>query len=481
MINKKNLITLDNVSKLSVSEVKKIYKENINPGLVKILSSFGSGNELIDKADGMYLYSGNTKILDMTGGLGVLNHGHNDSRILEARINYQKNKIMETHKNHFSRYSAGLAKNLSILFEEKLPISFFCNSGAEAIDGALKISYKYYNGKKKYALHSDRSFHGKTIGASSISSADSFYNKNESSFEFQKIQNLISFKFNDLNSIQEIINRTKDKYNKSNIYSIFVEPFSASTVSESSIDFLQKIKMIAEKEGIVLVFDEIYTGFGKTGHLFNFNKANIYPDIVTISKSLGGGKSSISAYSCSRRLFDKSYGTINSSLMHTTTYNGFGEECATAIEALNILINDNYVEKSKINEEIILNNLEILSQKHSAIIKEYRGCGSLFGLIFNNQLKYFNNLKKIIPLEFFQDKFLTQKLVVGSIVDHLYREHKILTYLTQNTDVILYISPSIIISKEQIKYFFESLDSTLSMSINKLVLKFIKNKFGIIS
>ena len=96
-INK--LLSLSDIEKLDIDEVRDLYKKYVNPGIEKIFSSFSIGMDLFDKADGMYIYTRDgKKILDLTGGIGVLNHGHNDEKILKARIKYQNEKRMEVHK-----------------------------------------------------------------------------------------------------------------------------------------------------------------------------------------------------------------------------------------------------------------------------------------------------------------------------------------------------------------------------------------------
>ena len=143
------LLKTKDVEKLNLKQVKKIYKENINSSIAKILSAFSFNDSFPTRAEGCYIYfENNIKVLDVTGGIGVLNHGHNDSRILSARINFQKKKKMEVHKLFFSKYTAALSYNVSQLFPPQLSKVFLCNSGAEANEGAIKLAYKYFNGKK---------------------------------------------------------------------------------------------------------------------------------------------------------------------------------------------------------------------------------------------------------------------------------------------------------------------------------------------
>ena len=192
---------------------------------------------------------------------------------------------MEVHKNFFSQYSAVLAHNIAQITPGNLNFSYFCNSGAEAVDGAIKLAYKSYNGERNIILHSDVAFHGKLLGSLSVSSAS------ENSFVFPKIKFGKKYKFNDTKNLENTVKKYKKK-----IFAVIVEPYSASTYKENSTEFLQKCRSLCDKYNIKLIFDEIYTGFGKSGHLFYCLKKNVTPDILIVSKSFGAGKSSISAY-----------------------------------------------------------------------------------------------------------------------------------------------------------------------------------------
>ena len=166
------------------------------------INFFSFGKEVFTKAEGMYMYTREgKKILDFTGGLGVLNHGHNHPRILNARIKYQQDKRIEVHKVIFSPYQGLLAKKLAAVLPKDLNKSFFPNSGAEANEGALKLAYKYYNGNRDYVLHSDRAFHGNLIASGSLGSNYAEQNK-----IFQKIPHTSSFEYNNIESFKSKIN-----------------------------------------------------------------------------------------------------------------------------------------------------------------------------------------------------------------------------------------------------------------------------------
>jgi putrescine aminotransferase len=470
----KKLYSVEDVENLSIENVFDLYKKYINFSQVELISSFGFGQDLIDKAEGMYIYTKDgKKILDFTGGVGVLNHGHNHPRILKIRQEYSKKMKMEVHKNYFSPHLAALSSNIASLLPDKLNYSYFQNSGAEAVEGALKLAYKFHNGERDLVLSSDISFHGKTIAASNITnSIETSY------FKFQETLKNDKFIYNSIESIRnKVLEHTIN--GKLNIYAIVIEPFSASSLKACSEKFLKELRKICSDYKIVLIFDEVYSGWFKTGKIFNFLQyVNLVPDILVTSKSLGGGKSSISAYICTNEIFSKAYGNLKDATLHSTTFNGYGEETVTAIESINIMIEDNYEEKSQKNGKLISQELELLRLKYVDMILETKGSGCLHGIFFDSKIlkKTTQFFSKILPISFLKDDQAMFKLLCASVIFHLYKNYNILTYYGSNLGIPLKVSPSVIASEDQIKFFFESLDKTLKIGFYKLLLDFTKNK-----
>ena len=451
------------------SSVKNLYKKYSNVKLPNIYYKFSFGKKIITHAKGSFLFDKQkNKYFDFTGGLGVANFGHNHPKILKTRINFQKKNYLEIHKSYLNRFLAAASSNLSTLLGNESQYVFFCNSGAEAYDGALKISYKYFNGKKKIVLSSNRSFHGKTIGAGSISAGDNFVSKN-SRFSFQKIPGVVRYNFNDINNLRKIINK-----NKNNIYGIFIEPFSCSTFTETDEEFLKEVKKLCSKYKILIIYDEIYSGFGKCGYDFYFKKYGIKPDIITLSKSLGGGKSSISAYVTTKDVFVRSYGSLAGSLLHSTTYNSLAEECATVIETTN-LMNDKKIIKNLSELDLLIGKkLNSLKNKYPSIISEIRGSGCHYGVIFNKKFNFLKKFTKLIPFEFIQDPLFFDKLVVTSVMEEYFSKKNVLTGFSSNMEVILNLSPSINSDKKVIEKKINDFEDVIKNGVEKLVLKFIK-------
>ncbi|MEM3101464.1 MAG: aspartate aminotransferase family protein [Candidatus Nitrosotenuis sp.] len=460
-------------AEFDINKINELYKEYVNKSQAMMVGSFRFGRAIAVRAEGMYIYtSDGRKLLDFTGGSGVLNHGHNHPRILSARIEYQKQKRMEVHKNFLSPYIAGLSYNIAQLLPEDLNISYFCNSGAEANEGAVKLAYKYHEGNRRYILHADISYHGKLLGSAGLSGTPEF------NFKFPTISNVESFKYNDIESINSIVSKCRKPDGDSDIYAIIIEPFSASSLRECSSDFLRKLREICTKEKIILIFDEVYTGWAKTGELFNFMQKGVVPDIVTYSKSFGGGKSSISGYTTKTPIFRKAYDNLSDATLHSTTYNGFGEECVTAIEAINIIVEDDYVGKAKRIHKYLNNGLKRLKEKYPDLIDEVRGSGALHGILLNKDINpVIKSAINALPARVFKDERFMAKLITGAVMAELFNTHNILTFYGENWDVPLLISPPLIVTDEEIEKCLDALDKTLSLGKTKLISNFIKQKF----
>ncbi len=474
MIERK-LYTIEEANDLSIDKIHELYKNFINPNQTSIFSSLPFGKDIFENAEGVHIYtSEGKKILDFTGGLGVLGLGHNHPRILEARINYQKKKKIEEHKIIFSKYMAALSSSISYLLPQNLKKSFFLNSGAEAVEAAIKVCFKSFKSKKKFILFSDKSYHGKLIGSGSISGS---YMKDN---QFPRMENCESYNFNNPNHLEErIINCEK----KGGVYSVIVEPYSASLLTPCSQIFMEKLFQLKKKYKFKIIFDEVFTGFFKSKKMFYFqNFEDIKPDIICLSKTLGGGKSSISCLVIDDQTYNEAYGKINDTFLHTTTYNGFGEESVTALAALNELAKDEFKENVINLSDLLSTKLKELLLKHPDKIDQIKGNGILNGIIFKSYPIQIAKLLEKIPLEFIKDKsFFLKKITATAISSELYKKYNILTAINDSSfSNHLCVSPSLVIEEKDVNYFFDSLSKTLDENLNiksiELILNFIKSK-----
>ena len=472
---KKKLYTVDEASNLSIKEVQNLYKEFINPNQTKIYSSLPFGNDIFDKAEGVYIYtSKGKKILDFTGGLGVLGLGHNHPRIINARISFQQKSKLEVHKIIFSKYMAALSSSISSLLSENLTKSFFLNSGAEAVEAAIKVSFKSFDGRKKNILYSNKSYHGKLIGSGSVSGSYKINN------QFPSMNNCFDFEFN---NPEDLETKVENYHNDGGVYAIIIEPYSASLLESCSDEFIKKLFTLKKKYNFKVIFDEVFTGFFKSKQMFYYqNFENISPDIICLSKTLGGGKSSISCLVIDEDTYSEAYGGLNDTFLHTTTYNGFGEESVTALESLNIISEVKFKNQVEHLSSILSKKLVEIKKKYPDKIETIKGNGILNGIVFKSYSTVLAKLIETIPLKFIKDKsFFLKKLTATAISCELYEKYGILTSINDASGSNhLCVSPSLIISEEDVEYFFSSLEKVLQTNLNlkslEVIFNFLKSK-----
>ena len=312
--------------------------------------------------------------------------------------------------------------------------------------------------KRKTILHSSNSFHGKLVATGSISSPLKNYN-------FPNVLKKKEFQVNNFSKFEKI----EKKYKKNcDIFALIIEPYSSSTTTAVSERFLKKIVNFCKKNKIILIYDEIYTGWCKTGTTFYFQRyKNIYPDILTTSKSLGGGKASIAACILNKKIFNKVYGNIIDSTLHSTTFNGFGEECITAVEALKILKKEKFNSKAKLIEKYINKKFEKLNKDYPSFNMMLKGVGGIQKIYFDlNKISYqVSNKKKFQKLYAFK-----KRLFEIALIDTLYLKYNIFAFHSLNS---LVLSPSLIIKKKQIDYVFSSLDKIFKLGPSLIIEKYL--------
>ncbi|MFF8592971.1 aspartate aminotransferase family protein [Streptomyces sp. NPDC015220] len=469
-----HLISLEEAEKLDIDDVHELHRTYVNKSQVRLMTSFGFGRELVDHAEGAYIYTRDgRKILDFTGGVGVLNHGHNHPRILAARRRFQERRRMEVHKTYFSPYLAALGHNLAAVLPGDLNRSFLPNSGAEAVEGAVKLAYKYHGGRRNRVLRADSGFHGKLLGSGGLTGGA------QSHFAFPTIPGIGTFEYGDIGSVRRVLADNRDARGRSRVYALLIEPFSASTMRWCSEEFLRELRELCTAEDIVLIFDEIYTGWGKTGSMFYFTRyEGLVPDVVTTSKSFGGGKSSISAYVAREPVFRKAYDNMGDAMMQSTstTYYGFGEETATAIEAVSVAVEDDYPGRARALEAVLRPGLERIRKTHPDLIADVRGSGALHGVFLSGGPKVLDLVGKLPAGDLAKDPLIRTKIITAAVIDTLYRKHDVYTYNTLNGRSPLVVSPPLVAGPEEAERFLGALEATLAEGMNRLLGRFVRER-----
>ncbi|MDD3875026.1 MAG: aspartate aminotransferase family protein [Bacteroidales bacterium] len=301
----------------------------------------------IEKANGAILTDTHQKeYIDFISGISVSNIGHCHPKVVEA-VKNQVDKYM--HLMVYGEYVQSpqvlLAEKLVSLLPAHLNNVYFVNSGAEAIEGALKLSKKYTG--RNEIISFKNAYHGSTHGALSIMGNELIKNC------FRPL--LPGVKLLTYNNFEELVNISRKTA------CVVVEAIQAEAgIIEPENGFLSALEEKCKQNGALLVVDEIQTGLGRTGHMFGFENYNIKPDIITLAKGLGAGMP-LGAFISSEKLM--SVLKSNPALGHITTFGGHPVSCAAALAGLDVIIDERLTKKALEKHEVIQSLLELKDYK----------------------------------------------------------------------------------------------------------------------
>jgi len=294
--------------------------------------------------------------IDCVGGFGVAIVGHSNEKVVEA-ICEQAKQIIVCPTVFYNDKRAEMLRLVAEITPKELSKTFLSNSGTEAVECALKIARKY-TGKKEF-IAMKRAFHGRTMGSLSAT----WKKKYKKNFE-PLVPGFKHATFNNLDSVQDLITN--------NTAAIIVEPVQGEGgVYVADYDFVKGLRDIADDKDILLIFDEIQTGFGRTGKMFALEHYNITPDILCIGKGMAGGLP-IGATVAKPEIFE----SLDKG-EHGSTFGGNPVVAAAAIAAIKYIINNKLPEHAKIKGEYLLDKLRRIE---SNVIREVRGIGLMIGI-----------------------------------------------------------------------------------------------------
>lgn len=307
----------------------------------------------IESAKGVWLYGpGGKKYFDLVSGVSVSNTGHSNEYVINA-VKSQLDKYMHlmVYGELIQSPQVGYAHKLTGILADKLETVYFVNSGSEAVEGALKAARKFTSRSRVVSFNN--AYHGSTLGALSLYGEDSF-----KSHFMPLIPGMVQAEFNNIESLSLI---------DQDVAAVIVEPIQAEAgIITPENDFLNKLAARCRQYGALLVFDEIQTGFGRTGTMFAYERYKVIPDIICLAKSLGGGMP-LGAFISSKNIISSL--SDNPALGHITTFGGHPVSCAAGMASLEYIIDNNLHEASVEKGNRFRSKL-----KHDAI-KEIRGEG----------------------------------------------------------------------------------------------------------
>ena len=314
------------------------------------------------KAKGLYMYDAmGRKYMDLIAGIGVSNVGHCHDDVVNA-VKHQAETYMHlmVYGEFVQSPQVNFAAALAAVLPPPLSCTYFVNSGAEAVEGAMKLAKRYTNRSEFIACKN--SYHGSTQGALSLMGNEEFKQA------YRPLLPSVRFiGFNDLPDLDQITELTS---------AVFIETIQGEAgVRISDAEYLKALRQKCTAMETLLVFDEIQCGFGRTGKMFGFEHFDVVPDVLLLAKGIGGGMP-IGAFITSQEMM--SVFTANPILGHITTFGGHPVSCAAGLATLNTILKEKLIDDVETKGQLFKSLL-----KHPAII-EIRGKGLLLAIEFES-------------------------------------------------------------------------------------------------
>lgn len=323
----------------------------------------------VERAEGVYLYGPNgERYIDLVSGFAVSNIGHRHPDVLQALYDQLDKYLHVTVYGEFVQApQVQLAAKLLSILPDQLDTVYFTNSGTEATEGAMKIAKKYT--RRREFIAAEKAYHGSSQGALSLIGNPEYHRA------YAPLLPEIKFiRYNAIEDIDRITSATA---------AIILEAIQGEAgIRVPDANYMQAIRQRCNETGTLLIFDEIQTGFGRTGELFAFMHYDVVPDILLLAKGMGGGMP-IGAFVANKAVMDVI--TENPILGHITTFGGHPVSCAAALASLNVIVDNRLTGEVERKARLFRRYLQ-----HPAI-REIRGLGLMLCL----QMDAFTQVEQI--------------------------------------------------------------------------------------
>jgi len=392
---------------INVAEVFARYRDHVNAGLASLCRFMGF--EAVEwRAEGCRIWDteGN-EYLDLLAGFGTLAIGHRPAAVVAA-VKEQLDRIPLGSRVLFDQTVADLAAELAAILPGDISKSFFCHSGTEAVEGALKLA-RLHTGRQNIVA-AEAGFHGKTYGSLSASGRDVY------KMPFAPL--LPGFRhvpFGDSAALAAVVD--------GHTAAVILEPIQGEGgVIIPPDDYLPAARQICDQHGALLILDEVQTGFGRTGAMFACDTVNVAPDIICLAKALGGGVMPLGAFASTPKIWAP---LEENPFLHSSTLGGNPLACAAGLAAIREIKRLDLPGRARKLGEQALQQLRELQAAYPDLIAEVRGRGLLIGAEF------------------------TDADIAGLVIAGL-AQRRVITAYTLNNPLVIRIEPPLVISAAEL-------------------------------
>ena len=415
-----------------------LHAKYLNPQLPRTLRTIGFDKDYV-RGEGAYLYDADgNAYADFLSGFGVFAAGRSHPVIKKA--------LQDALEMDFASWTQFDCQPIMGLLAERLLAKapgmervFFCNSGSEAVESALKFA-RHSTGKRRivYAHHG---FHGLTAGSLSVNGAEEF------KAGFGPLLPDTEIPLGDLSALEVELHR-------GDVAALIVEPVQGHGVMMTPPGYLPAARELLHKHGALLICDEVQVGLGRTGRFFSYEYDGVRPDIVTVAKALSGGYVPVGAMLTTDKIFGSVYSSMDKLMVHSTTFKGGPLAMAAGLATLSVLEDEGLVENAERRGADLMRGLEELKSKYD-LVADVRGKGLIIGIEFGRP----SGLKARAGWA------MLQKARVGlfaqMVVVALFQRHRILTQVSGDHMEVIKLIPPLMISDAEVKLFLDGLADVL--------------------
>ena len=418
-----------------------LHEQFLNNQMVRVLKTIGYDRHY-KKAVGQYLYDQEgTEYLDLLSGFGVFAIGRNHPTVIEALKETLTLELPNLVQLDVSILSGLLAKEILKTTHENLTKMFFCNSGTEAVEAAIKFAR--FTTKRDKIVFCEHGYHGLTMGALSLN-GENIFKEGFGSL----LPNCAAIPFNDLVALEKALSG-KD------VAAFIVEPIQGKGVNLPDDNYLPEVERLCKQYGTLFVADEVQTGLGRTGKFWAVDHWNVQPDMICMAKALSGGFVPVGGVAITDRIMDTVYNRMDRAVVHGSTFAKNNMAMAAGLATLHVIENEKLVENSFTRGSAIINNLNAMSENYE-FLKEARGKGMM------------------IAIEFEQPKSLTLKaawamleaankgLFCQMITIPLFKEHRILTQVAGHGMNVVKLLPPLNLNQKDCDNIVDAFDKTIA-------------------
>jgi acetylornithine/succinyldiaminopimelate/putrescine aminotransferase len=412
----------------------------LNHQLGRVLKTIGFDKFYV-RGEGCYLFDAEgERYLDFLSGFGVYALGRSHPTIKAALHEAIELDLPNMVQMDCSLLAGLLAEELIGRCPLNIERAFFCNSGAEAIESAIKFA-RHATGRPRI-LFADHAFHGLTTGALSLNGGAEF----RDGFG-ELLPGAISVPFGDMEALQ-------DELEDGDVAAFIVEPIQGKGVYMASPEYWRSVQKLCRKHGTLLVLDEVQTGLGRSGKFFCFEHWDLEPDIITVSKALSGGYVPVGAVLMTDRIFSSVFSSIEKALKHSSTFGRNQLAMVAGLATLSAFDEEGIVERAHQTGIAFKSALAPLVERYE-LFHEVRGRGLMIGLEFgppeDRALR-----RKFMALERLRPAIFSQMVTVP-----LFHRHRILTQVAADNVNIIKLLPPLVCGQQEVDAFVHALDDVL--------------------